>query len=123
MPRSIGAFSLILLESLRSLEEAFGERYAVIKGRSTPGSSISSAFPFAPPRRPFVADLFEFHFDFNYLAFLALGRKDTLSRSQLIRANVPLRLSPSLSRCGSFLAVIPRLRFRRVNCPRPPRSL
>lgn len=38
MPRSIEAFSLILLESLRSLEEPglAERRYAIIKGRSTP---------------------------------------------------------------------------------------
>lgn len=67
-------------------------------------------------RRP--PDLFEFHSDFNYLAFPARDRKDTRSRSQLIRANVSLQLSHR----DLFPAVSPHLHFRRFNWSRPPRS-
>jgi len=63
----------------------------LLKVNLLPDSSISSPLPFYNTRRPFAADLFEFHSGFNYLAFPALDRKDTPSRSQLIRASVSRR--------------------------------
>lgn len=96
MPRSIEAFSLILLESLRSLEEPALADMRLLKVDLLPAHRSPPPHPYRPRRFLPVPDLFEFYLDFNYFAFLALDRRDTLGRSQLIRANVPL-LSLSLA--------------------------